>query len=139
MQEKHSTFAETHAKPRIVFCATHPSPHLPVQAFEFLRITAFARFTPASRSPGPASSEWKERMNNSSHTCEKVTEWRMVKVDKRQNNKGARPTEREDGKVRDQRIVVMLAQDEIAKMNELRGAVPASAFVRNILLENLKK
>ena len=63
----------------------------------------------------------------------------MVKADKRQNNKGARPTERADGKVRDRRIVVMLAKDEIDKINELRGAVPASAYVRNILLENLKK
>ncbi len=63
----------------------------------------------------------------------------MAKTDKRQNNKGARPTERADGKVRDQRIVVMLAQDEIDRINEMRGAVPASAFVRSILLENLKK
>jgi hypothetical protein len=33
----------------------------------------------------------------------------------------------------------MLAQDEIDRINEMRGAVPASAFVRSILLENLKK
>jgi hypothetical protein len=33
----------------------------------------------------------------------------------------------------------MLAPDDIDKINELRGAVPASAFVRSILLENLKK
>jgi hypothetical protein len=63
----------------------------------------------------------------------------MAKTDKRQNNKGARPTERADGKVRDKRIVVMLAQDEIDVINEMRGGVPASAFVRSILLDNLKK
>ena len=33
----------------------------------------------------------------------------------------------------------MLVQDEIDKINELRGGVPASAFVRGILLEGLKK
>jgi hypothetical protein len=33
----------------------------------------------------------------------------------------------------------MLAQDETEKINELRGGVPASAFVRTILSENLKK
>jgi hypothetical protein len=65
-----------------------------------------------------------------------MTGWLM---DKRKNNKGARPAERADGKVRDRRIVVMLAEDEIEVINELRGGVPASAFVRNVLLEGLKK
>ena len=33
----------------------------------------------------------------------------------------------------------MLAQDEIDAFNEMRAGVPASAFVRGILLEGLKK
>jgi hypothetical protein len=63
----------------------------------------------------------------------------VKKLDGRKNNKGARPTEREDGVVRDQRIVVMLSQDEIDQVNARRGAVPGSAYVRNLVLEDLKK
>jgi hypothetical protein len=33
----------------------------------------------------------------------------------------------------------MLAQDGIDAINEMRGGVPAPAFVRSIFLENLKK
>jgi hypothetical protein len=44
-----------------------------------------------------------------------------------------------DSRIRDQRIVVMLAQDEIDAINQMRGRAPASAFVRGILLEGLNK
>jgi hypothetical protein len=63
----------------------------------------------------------------------------MKKTDGRRNNKGARPTERADGVVRDQRVVVMLSEDEIDKLNEKRGAIPGSAYIRNLVLEDLKK
>jgi hypothetical protein len=33
----------------------------------------------------------------------------------------------------------MLSQDEIDKVNEKRGAVPGSAYIGNLVLEDLKK
>jgi hypothetical protein len=63
----------------------------------------------------------------------------MKKTDGRRNNKGARPTERADGVARDQRIVVMLSQDEVDQVNEKRGAIPGSAYIRQLVLEDLKK
>jgi hypothetical protein len=63
----------------------------------------------------------------------------MKRSDRRRFNNGARPTEREDGVVRDKRIVVLFSEDEVERMNEKRGAVPGSAYIRQLVLEDLKK
>jgi hypothetical protein len=63
----------------------------------------------------------------------------MKRSDRRRFNKGARPTDREDGVVRDKRIVVMFSEDEVERMNEKRGAIPGSAYIRQLVLEDLKK
>jgi hypothetical protein len=62
----------------------------------------------------------------------------MKKLDRRRFNKGARPTERDDGVVRDKRVVIMLSEDEVERMNKKRGPVPASAYIRNLVLVDSK-
>jgi hypothetical protein len=52
----------------------------------------------------------------------------VKKSDRRRFNKGASPTERDDGVARDKRIVVMLSEDEVEGTNEKRGAVPGSCL-----------